>query len=93
MKLTRKNHPWERIFAGRDEINREESSLRENFADRDEINGEESSLRENFAGRDEINIAEGPAFLELPLGEILNPTTFRIDSKGKQNWQHWRNNG
>ena len=32
-----------------------------------------------FAGRDEISIAEGPAFSELPLGEILNPTTFRID--------------
>jgi hypothetical protein len=59
MKSTGKNHPWERIFAS----------------------------------RDEINIAEGPAFLELPLGEILNPTTFRIDPKGKQNWQHWRNNG
>ena len=68
MKSTGKNHPWERIFTSRDEINREESSL-----------------RENFAGRDEINIAEGPAFLELPLGEILNPTTFRIDPKGKQN--------
>ena len=37
------------------------------------------------SGRDEINIAEGPAFLELSLGEILNPTTFRIDPKG-----HWR---
>ena len=36
MKSTGKNHPWERIFTG----------------------------------RDEINIAEGPAFLELPLGEI-----------------------
>ena len=47
MKSTGKNHPWERIFAG----------------------------------RDEISIAEGPAFLELPLGEILNPTTFRIDPK------------
>ena len=31
MKSTGKNHPWERIFAGRDEINRKESSLRENF--------------------------------------------------------------
>ena len=36
-------------------------------------------------GRDEISIAEGIAFSELPLGEILNPTTFRIDPKG-----HWR---
>ena len=59
MKTTGKNHPWERIFAS----------------------------------RDEISIAEDPAFLELPLGEILNPTTFRIDPKEKQNWQHWRNNG
>ena len=47
MKSTGKNHPWERIFTG----------------------------------RDEISIAEGSAFLELPLGEILNPTTFRIDPK------------
>ena len=31
MKSARKNHPWERIFAGRDEISREESSLEENF--------------------------------------------------------------
>ena len=50
MKSARKNHPWERIFAG----------------------------------RDEISIAEGIAFSELPSGEILNPTTFRIDPKG-----HW----
>ncbi len=35
--------------------------------------------------RDEISIAEGIAFSELPSGEILNPTTFRIDPKG-----HWR---
>ena len=48
MKSAGRNHPWEKIFAGRDEINREESSLRENFASRDEISGEESSLRENF---------------------------------------------
>ena len=50
-----------------------------------------------LADRDAISIAEGPAFLELPLGEILNPTTFRIDPKRidpkeKQNWQHWRDN-
>ena len=38
-----------------------------------------------FIGRDEISIAEGIAFSELPSGEILNPTTFRIDPKG-----HWR---
>ena len=31
MKTTGKNHPWERIFAGRDEINSEESSLGEHF--------------------------------------------------------------
>ena len=34
--------------------------------------------------RDEISIAEGTAFSELSSGEILNPTTFRIDPKG-----HW----
>ena len=50
MKSAGKNHPWERIFAG----------------------------------RDEITIAEGTAFSELSSGEILNPTTFRIDPKG-----HW----
>ena len=38
-----------------------------------------------FIGRDEISIAEGIAFSELSSGEILNPTTFRIDPKG-----HWR---
>ena len=38
-----------------------------------------------FIRRDEISIAEGIAFSELPSGEILNPTTFRIDPKG-----HWR---
>ena len=32
-----------------------------------------------FIRRDEISIIEGPAFSELPSGEILNPTTFRID--------------
>ena len=31
MKSARENHPWERIFAGRDEISEEESSLREIF--------------------------------------------------------------
>ena len=31
MNLARKNHPWKKIFIGRDEISREESSLRENF--------------------------------------------------------------
>ena len=31
MKSTGKNHPRERIFTVRDEINGEESSLRENF--------------------------------------------------------------
>ena len=36
-------------------------------------------------GRDEISVVEGIAFSELPSGEILNPTTFRIDHKG-----HWR---
>ena len=51
MKSAEKNHPWERILIG----------------------------------RDEISIAEGIAFSELPSGEILNPTTFRIDPKG-----HWR---
>lgn len=34
-----------------------------------------------FIGRDEISIAEGHAFSKLPLGEVLNPTTSRIDSK------------
>ena len=62
MKSARKNHPCERIFICRDEIN-----------------GGESSLRENFIRRDEISIAEGPAFSELPLGEIWNPTTLGID--------------
>ena len=38
-----------------------------------------------FIRRDEISIAEGIAFLELPSGEISNPTTLRIDPKG-----HWR---
>ena len=47
MKSAGKNHPWERIFIG----------------------------------RDEISIAEGTAFSELPSGEILNPTTFRIAPK------------
>ena len=43
-------------------------------------------LRERFSiRRDEISIAEGTAFSELPSGEILNLTTFRIDPKG-----HWR---
>ena len=32
-----------------------------------------------FVRRDEISITEGPAFSKLPSGEILNPTTFRID--------------
>ena len=31
MKSARENHPWERIFAGRDAISEEESSLREIF--------------------------------------------------------------
>ena len=31
MKSAGKNHPWERIFIGRDEISGRESSLRENF--------------------------------------------------------------
>ncbi len=31
MQLARKNHPWERIFVGRDEIGEGESSLGENF--------------------------------------------------------------
>jgi len=30
-KLTRKNHPGKRFFIRRDEISKEESSLRENF--------------------------------------------------------------
>ena len=34
MKQARKNHPWEKIFIRRDEINGEESSLGENFAGR-----------------------------------------------------------
>ena len=34
--------------------------------------------------RDEISIAEEPTFSEFSSGEILNPTTFRIDPKG-----HW----
>ena len=41
--------------------------------------GERFSIR-----RDEISIAEGTAFSELSSGEILNPTTFRIDPEG-----HW----
>ena len=31
MKSVGKNHPWERIFIGRDEISGAESSLGENF--------------------------------------------------------------
>ena len=31
MKSARENHLWERIFIRRDEINGEESSLREDF--------------------------------------------------------------
>ena len=31
MKLSGKNHPWGRIFAGRDEISEEKSSLEEIF--------------------------------------------------------------
>ena len=31
MQSARKNHPWERIFVGRDAISEEESSLGENF--------------------------------------------------------------
>ena len=48
MKSARKNHPWERIFIGRDEISGEESSRKEIFVGRDEIGEEESSLREIF---------------------------------------------
>ena len=35
-----------------------------------------------FIRRDEISIAEEHTFSELSSGEILNPTTFRIDPKG-----------
>ena len=31
MKSAGKIHPWKRIFVGRDEISREESSLEEDF--------------------------------------------------------------
>ena len=31
MKSAGKNHPWKRIFVGRDEISEGESSLEENF--------------------------------------------------------------
>ena len=31
MKSAGKNHPWEKIFIGRDEMRGEESSLREDF--------------------------------------------------------------
>ena len=48
MKQARKNHPWERFFIGRDEISKEESSLREDFIRRDETSEEKSSLGENF---------------------------------------------
>ena len=34
-----------------------------------------------FVRRDEISIAKWSAFWELPLGEISNPTTSRIDPK------------
>ena len=47
--------------------------------------GENHPWERFFIRRDEISIAEGIAFSELPSGEILNPTTFRIDPKG-----HWR---
>ena len=48
MKFAKKNHPCERIFIGRDESTREESSLKEIFISRDEIREEESSLEEDF---------------------------------------------
>ena len=48
MKFARKNHPWKKIFIGRDESTGEESSLEEDFISRDESTGEESSLREIF---------------------------------------------
>ena len=48
MKSARKNHPWKWILIRRDEIYREESSLREIFIRRDEMSEEESSLREIF---------------------------------------------
>ena len=47
--------------------------------------GENHPWERFFIRRDEISIAEGIAFSELSSGEILNPTTFRIDPKG-----HWR---
>jgi hypothetical protein len=31
MKFAGENHPWKKIFIGRDEISREESSLKEDF--------------------------------------------------------------
>ena len=47
MQSAEKNHPCEKIFAGRDEIGEEESSLGEIFIRRDEISGKESSPEEN----------------------------------------------
>ena len=86
MKSARENHPWERIFAGRDAISEEESSLREIFYPAGMKLARENHPGERvLIGRDEISIAEGIAFSELPSGEISNPTTFRIDPKG-----HWR---
>ena len=86
MKSARENHPWERIFAGRDAISEEESSLREIFYPAGMKLARENHPGERvLIGRDEISIAEGIAFSELPSGEILNPTTFRIDPKG--NWR------
>ena len=60
----------ERILICRDEISEGKSSCERIFICKDEISGGESSLRENFIRRDEISIAEGPAFSELPFGEI-----------------------
>ena len=47
--------------------------------------GENHPWERIFIRRDEIGITEWSAFWELPLGEISNPTTSRIDPKKYEN--------
>ena len=48
MKSVGKNHPWKRIFVGRDEIRGENHLWERILIRRDEIREEESSLEEDF---------------------------------------------
>ena len=56
MKLAGKNHPWKRIFVGRDEIRGEESSIGRDFL----LTGMKSAGKNHpwkrfFVGRDKIS--------------------------------------